>query len=353
MAIRVLEETGLLPHLNPGVMSWEELQPAQAGRAVDGDDARDHRRGGCSRPRARPTSAPRTRTRRSGCGCSRTPAGCRSRSPPALLVGIGETLDRARRVDLRAARASPARTAHVQEVIVQNFRAKPDTAMRHADDLGLEEYRRRDRRHPAACSARRRGCRRRRTSSTSTECRPLLGAGVDDWGGVSPLTPDHVNPERPWPSARATARRSPPTAGFELRDAADRAPRVRPAPASPGSTRGSRPTSPRWPTPDGLGREPGVRPVGLPWQEPDGGLRRPSAAPTCTPRSTPTGRTDRPPRRLRRRLRRLGRRCGRAPRVARRRALEPRARPSATAEVLRRAAGTPSGTRPASPTSTR
>ena len=140
MAVRVLEETGLLPHLNPGVMSWAELQPAQAGRAVDGHDAGDHRHAAVSRPRRGRTSAPRTRTRPCGCGSSRTPAGSPSRSPPGLLVGIGETLTE-RAETIFALRAVPARTAHVQEVIVQNFRAKPDTAMRHADDLGLDEYR--------------------------------------------------------------------------------------------------------------------------------------------------------------------------------------------------------------------
>jgi len=104
---------------------------------------------------------------------------------------------------------------HVQEVIVQNFRAKPDTAMRHVDDLGLEEY--------VATLAVTRvvlGPKLRLQAPPNLvdleECRALLGAGVDDWGGVSPLTPDHVNPERPWPGlddlAAVTA-----GAGFALR----------------------------------------------------------------------------------------------------------------------------------------
>ena len=75
MAIRVLEETGLLPHLNPGVMSLGGDAAAQAGRAVDGDDAGDHVAPALRRARAGRTTGRRTRTRRSGCGCWRTPAG--------------------------------------------------------------------------------------------------------------------------------------------------------------------------------------------------------------------------------------------------------------------------------------
>ena len=74
---------------------------------------------------------------------------------------------------------------------------------------------RRDRGGPAAARARRRGSRRRRTSSTSSRVPALLGAGVDDWGGVSPLTPDHVNPERPWPPSTGS-RPVTAEAGFEL-----------------------------------------------------------------------------------------------------------------------------------------
>src|SRR4029450_11650300 len=98
-----------------------------------------------------------------------------------------------------ALRATLRRYGAVQEIIVQNFRAKPDTAMRHADDLPLDEYR-------AAIAVTRLvpGPKARVQAPPNlvdlTECRALLEAGVDDWGGVSPLTPDHVNPERPWPS---------------------------------------------------------------------------------------------------------------------------------------------------------
>ena len=82
MAIRVLEETGLLPHLNPGRHVVGGAEPAQAGLPVDGDDARDHLAPAVRDQGRGPLRLARQGPRRSGCGCSRTPAGCRSRSPP-------------------------------------------------------------------------------------------------------------------------------------------------------------------------------------------------------------------------------------------------------------------------------
>jgi len=131
-----------------------------------------------------------------------------------LLVGIGETL-RERAATIFGLRRTSRAFGAVEEVIVQNFRAKPDTAMRHVDDLGLEDYR-------AAIAVTRLvlGPKARVQAPPNLvdlgECRLLLEAGIDDWGGVSPLTPDHVNPERPWPSLDGL-RSLTADAGLELR----------------------------------------------------------------------------------------------------------------------------------------
>jgi FO synthase len=201
-----------------------------------------------------------------------------------LLVGIGETLaDRAETVF--ALRRVARQYGGVQEVIVQNFRAKPDTAMRHVDDLGLEEYR-------AAIAVTRivLGPRARVQAPPNltdlTECRALLDAGVDDWGGVSPLTPDHVNPERPWPSLDSL-RTVTAEAGLALRARLT----VHPEYVVGALRRGEPWLDPRvaghvaaLADEDGLART-GVRPVGLVWQESDGGLV--GAGTTGGPTSTP------------------------------------------------------------------
>ena len=190
----------------------------------------------------------------------------------------------------------------IQEVIVQNFRAKPDTAMRHADDLGLAEYR-------AAIAVSRivLGPTMRIQAPPNlvdtAECRALLDAGVDDWGGVSPLTPDHVNPERPWPSIERL-RAVTAEAGFELAPrltvhphyVAPAHPVARPAPRRPRRrTRAARRTRAHRRTTRG--------------EAVAGARRRTSrapAAPTSTRPSTPSGRTSGSARGLRQRVRRLG-----------------------------------------------
>ena len=252
MAVRVLEETGLLPHLNPGVMSWAELQAAQAGRAVDGHDARDHL-AAAVRDRAGRTTARPTRTPPSGCGSWRTPAGCRSRSPPACSsASARRCAERAESLfALRAYARAP--TAHIQEVIVQNFRAKPDTAMRHADDLGLDEYR-------AAIAVAR--------LVLGPKARVQAPPNLVDLDGVpgparrrhrrlGRRLPADARPRQPR-AALARNRRAratrPPTCGFELRERLTVHPEYVARAASRGSTRGSPATSPRWPAADGLAR---------------------------------------------------------------------------------------------------
>ena len=151
MAIRVLEETGLLPHLNPGVMSWEEMQRLKPvapsmGMMLETTSTRLWSEPG--RPHfGSPDKDPAVRLR------VLEDAGRRTIPfTTGILVGIGETLaDRAE--SLFAIRASARQYGHIQEVIVQNFRAKPDTAMRAAPDAGLEEYLADRRRRPAGARA--------------------------------------------------------------------------------------------------------------------------------------------------------------------------------------------------------
>src|SRR5437764_13286225 len=206
VAIRVLEETGLLPHLNPGVMSWEELQrlktfaPSMGMMLETTANVAAHH--------GSPDKDPDVRLR-----CIEDAGRSNVAFTTGILVGIGESP--ADRVEsLFALRTLARRYRHVQEVIIQNFRAKPDTAMRHADDCDLDEF-------IATVAVARLvlGPAMRLQGPPNlvdlSECTRLLAAGVDDWGGVSPLTPDHVNPERPWPHLDQLAQVSS-DAGFAL-----------------------------------------------------------------------------------------------------------------------------------------
>ena len=271
MAVRVLEETGLLPHLNPGVMSWEELNRLKPvspsmGMMLETTSRRLFETKGEAHYGS-PDKDPEVRMRvLEDAGRLSIPF------TTGLLVGIGETLEE-RAETIFALRQVSRAFGAVQEVIVQNFRAKPDTPMRHADDLGLDEYR-------ATIAVTRivLGPKARVQAPPNlvdlAECRALIEAGVDDWGGVSPLTPDHVNPERPWPSLERL-RSISAECGFELKARLT---------VHPEYVRAGEPwLDPRvsghvaaLATDEGLAK-PGVRPVGLPWQEPDGGFasRRP------------------------------------------------------------------------------
>jgi FO synthase len=267
MAIRVLEETGLLPHLNPGVMSWQELNRLKPvapsmGMMLETTSRRLFDTKGEAHFGS-PDKDPDVRLRvLEDAGRLSIPF------TSGLLVGIGETLEE-RAETIFALRRIARAYGGLQEVIVQNFRAKPDTAMRHADDLPLDEYR-------AAIAVTRLvlGPKARVQAPPNlvdlAECRALLAAGVDDWGGVSPLTPDHVNPERPWPSLEAL-RRLTAECGYQLR------PRLTVHPEY--VVAGTPWLDPRVSAhvaalagPDGLA-VPDVRPqAGIAWQEPDGGF---------------------------------------------------------------------------------
>nr|WP_231609774.1 bifunctional FO biosynthesis protein CofGH [Rhodococcus sp. CX] len=263
MAIRVLEETGLLPHLNPGVMSWAEisrLKPVAPSMGMMLETTSERlftEKGQCHH--GSPDKDPQVRLR------VLTDAG-RLSVPftTGILVGIGETFTE-RAESIAAIRKSHKAFGHIQEVIVQNFRAKDDTAMRGHDDADLDEFR-------AAIAVARLvlgpGMRIQAPPNlvSHDECRALLAAGVDDWGGVSPLTPDHVNPERPWPNLDTLAQISA-DAGFTLTE------RIA---AQPQYVLAGQP----WIDPriaahvralsdpqTGLAAD--VIPSGLPWQEPD------------------------------------------------------------------------------------
>lgn len=210
----VTAETGLLAHLNPGVMHAHELDALRPVAPSMGMMLETTSRALFETPGqphfGSPDKDPALRLQViEDAGAARIPF------TTGILVGIGETpLDRAE--SLIALRDAEERHGHIQEVIVQNFRAKPRTAMQDAPDADLLEY--------ATVVAAARivmGARMRiqvpPNLSDPTEFALLVGAGIDDWGGVSPLTADHVNPERPWPHvddlAAATA-----SLGYELRE---------------------------------------------------------------------------------------------------------------------------------------
>ncbi|MGH3860448.1 bifunctional FO biosynthesis protein CofGH [Actinokineospora sp.] len=211
MAIRVLEETGLLPHLNPGVLSWTDLQRLKPVAPSMGMMLETTSRTLWAEPGGphygSPDKEPVVRLRvLEDAGRSAVPF------TTGVLIGIGETL--ADRVEsLFAIRGVSRRYGGIQEVIVQNFRAKPDTAMRGMPDAEAEEL--------AATVAVARvvlGPKARIQAPPNLiggEFELLLRAGIDDWGGVSPLTPDHVNPERPWPHIDELASKTA-AAGFRL-----------------------------------------------------------------------------------------------------------------------------------------
>jgi FO synthase len=262
MAIRVLEETGLLPHLNPGVMSWQELQMLKPvapsmGMMLETTSRRLFaERGGAHF--GSPDKDPAVRLRvLEDAGRSNIPF------TTGILIGIGETL--AERVEsIFAIRRVAREYGGVQEVIVQNFRAKPDTAMARMPDAELADL--------AATVAVTRlvlGPRMRIQAPPNLigdEYALLLRAGIDDWGGVSPLTPDHVNPERPWPQIEALGAESE-AAGFRLVERLTvYPPYVRLG--EPWLDPRVRPHVDALAAPDGLA-DASARPRGLPWQDAD------------------------------------------------------------------------------------
>ncbi len=194
MAELVLKETGLLPHLNPGVASASELSAMRRvsvsqGLMLETTATRLSEKGG---PHfGSPDKEPAERLA--------TIAAAGELAIPftsGLLIGIGET--RTERMDaLLCLRDMHERYQHLQEIIIQNFRAKPGTKMAGHADLEARE-------HLWTIAAARIVFGARMTIQAPPNLAPaelhnLIAAGINDWGGVSPVTLDHVNPERPWP----------------------------------------------------------------------------------------------------------------------------------------------------------
>ncbi len=263
MAIRVLEETGLLPHLNPGVLTWQDFQrlkPVAPSMGMMLETTSKRLFTERSGPHfGSPDKDPAVRLRvLEDAGRSNVPF------TTGILIGIGETA--AERADsIFAIRRVAREYGGIQEVIVQNFRAKPDTRMRGVPDAELDDL--------AATIAVTRlvlgpGARIQAPPNLiGDQYRMILAAGIDDWGGVSPLTPDHVNPERPWPQIDDLAERTA-AEGFELRERLTvyppyiREPWLDPR-VTPHVAALADPVT-------GLARADAM-PRGLRWQEPDGG----------------------------------------------------------------------------------
>ena len=222
----VRDEVGLLPHANAGALYADELamlRPVAASQGMMIESLNDDL--ACHRGSPDKTAARRLATLEAA-GELAIPF------TTGILVGIGES--RADRITaLEAIAASHRRHGHVQEVIVQNFLPKDGTAMHNAPPCPPDEF------LDAIALARLilpAEVHLQAPPNLSDDFGVLLAAGIDDWGGVSPVTADHVNPERPWPALdrldEVTTRR-----GSHPRSPTDRLSRVRARSRSVGSTR--------------------------------------------------------------------------------------------------------------------
>ena len=203
MGALVFKETGLLPHFNPGLMDATDLarlrkSSVSMGIMLETAAERLGERGG---PHfGAPDKVPALRLATlAAAGQAKVPF------TSGILIGIGET--REERIEaLLSLRDLHRAHGHLQEVIIQNFRAKPDTRMANAPEPSFDEL-------LWTIAA----ARLVFGDTLSVQAPPnlqepgygrLIDAGIDDWGGVSPVTPDHVNPERPWPQLDALAAES-------------------------------------------------------------------------------------------------------------------------------------------------
>ncbi len=208
----VLEKTGLLPHSNPGLMGLEDLRRLRetnvsVGLMLESASPRLGRPGGAHWNA--PDKVPSLRLR--------TIENAGQLSMPfttGILIGIGETPEE--RVDaLLAIRAAHEKHGHVQEVIIQPFRAKTDIRMAQAPEPSKEDLQR-----TIAVARLILGGQMNIQSPPnllSEDYPDLLKAGINDWGGISPVTKDFINPEAAWPQISSMAARTA-SAGFLLRE---------------------------------------------------------------------------------------------------------------------------------------
>ena len=208
----VLDGTGLLPHANPGLMGAPDLRAlrevnASMGLMLESTSERLLLRG-AAHDRA-PDKVPRRRLATiEAAGALRIPF------TTGILIGIGETASE--RVDaLIAIRDLHERYGHIQEVIVQNFRAKPSIRMRDEKDPSFRDL-------AVTLAVARLLLGPRMNLQAPPNLSPatypeLIRAGLNDWGGISPLTIDHINPEAPWPHL-ALLERATSSLGYELRE---------------------------------------------------------------------------------------------------------------------------------------
>jgi len=206
----VLRETSLLPHSNPGLMSANWIERLRAsnpslGLMLESTSTRLMQKGGAhgNAPDKVPALRLKTMEDAGKLGVPFT---------TGILIGIGETLEE--RIDaLLAIQRLHQQYGHIQEVILQNFRAKPDIPMANSPEPDTDDLLRtiavarlllRDMNIQAP------------PNLTEEHYERLLQGGIDDWGGVSPLTPDYINPEAPWPHLRDLKRRTE-AAGQQLR----------------------------------------------------------------------------------------------------------------------------------------
>jgi FO synthase len=203
MCALVLRETGLLPHANPGLMNRSELASLRTVTASQGvmleslsarlcEPGQVHYGSPDKRPEARLETL-------------RLAGELRVPFTTGILIGIGET--RAERLEaLFAIRDLHRRFGHIQEVITQNFRAKPGTKLAGAMEPDLNEL-------LWSIAVARLILGPTMNIQAPPNLSPgvyprLIAAGINDWGGISPVTPDHVNPEAPWPAIAELAERT-------------------------------------------------------------------------------------------------------------------------------------------------